>query len=545
LSQTNGIHDGNFLFINANNTPRIARISLATFETTEIIEIPNAAGCHASPYPTQNSEYLVAGTRFSVPIPQKDMPIDEYKGNFKGTLTFISGGQEPGNLDIAFQVLVPGYDYDLASSGKGVSHGWSFFTSYNTEEGNTMLEKAASQYDKDYIAAVNWKKVEEYIAEGKFHEWPSEYYHNVYDETSHVATATKKKGVKVVIPEECPGIIYFLPTPKSPHGVDITPAGDKIVASGKLSADLTVHSFEKMIAAIENESFEKVIDGIPVLKYDEIVAGVVKQPGLGPLHTEFDGRGNGYTSFFISSEVVKWNTETYEVLDRISTYYSIGHLSIPGGGSMKPWEDGKYLIALNKITKDRYLPTGPELAQSAQLIDISGDKMELLLDFPTMGEPHYAQGILASVISENQVKSYSITESTHPYVTKSEKDVKVERNGKDVHVYMTTIRSHFAPDNIEGVKVGDKVYWHVTNLEQDWDVPHGFAVMGANNSELLIMPGQTETLLWEPKAEGVYPFYCSDFCSALHQEMQGYVRVSAANSNMKLSWSLGETKGEE
>ncbi len=216
----------------------------------------------------------------------------------------------------------------------------------------------------------------------------------------------RKKGVKVLIPSECPGLVYYLPTPKSPHGVDVSPTGEFIVGSGKLSADLTVHSFEKMLAAIEAENFDDVIDGIPVLNFEAVAAGTVSSGGLGPLHTEFDGRGHGYTSFFISSEVVKWSLETYEVVDRIPAYYSIGHLSIPGGGSMKPWENGKYLIAMNKITKDRYLPTGPEMAHSAQLYDISGDKMELLLDFPTMGEPHYAQGILASKIIDRQVKFF-------------------------------------------------------------------------------------------------------------------------------------------
>jgi len=207
---------------------------------------------------------------------------------------------------------------------------------------------------------------------------------------------------------------------------------------------------------------------------------------------------------------------------------------------MKPWEDGKYLIAMNKITKDRYLPTGPEMAHSAQLYDISGDKMELLLDFPTMGEPHYAQGILASKIVDRQVKFFLLEENEHPYKALTEADTKVVREGNEVHIYATMIRSHFAPDNIEGIKVGDKVFWHITNLEQDWDVPHGLAVMGAQNAELLIMPGQTETLVWEPKAEGVYPFYCTDFCSALHQEMQGYIRVSARNSNIKMSWRLDD-----
>jgi nitrous-oxide reductase len=194
---------------------------------------------------------------------------------------------------------------------------------------------------------------------------------------------------------------------------------------------------------------------------------------------------------------------------------------------------------MNKITKDRYLPTGPELCQSAQLIDISGDKMKLLLDFPTIGEPHYAQGIPASKVVPKSKQFYKLEENKHPYMTPSEKDARVERKGNEVHVYMTCIRSHFAPDNIEGIRVGDKVYFHVTNLEQDFDVPHGFAVLGAQNAELLIMPGQTETLLWEPKKEGVFPFYCTDFCSALHQEMQGYVRVSASNANTAMRWWTG------
>lgn len=537
LSQTNGETDGRWLFINGNNTPRVARIDLTTFETAEIIEIPNSAGNHSSPFTTENTEYVVAGTRFGVPYPQRDVAINTYAENFKGTLTYISVADD-GDMDIAFQILLPAFDYDLAHSGKGESHGWTFFTTYNTEEKSTLLEVTASQNDKDFIAAVNWKKAEEYIAQGKFKEVPAKWANNIYDEHTHTATSEMNDKVKILLPEDCPGMVYFLPTPKSPHGVDVDPTGEYIVGNGKLSADLTVHSFTKMLQAIENQSFEKEIAGVPVLKFEEVVAGVVKEAGLGPLHTEFDDRGNAYTSFFITSEVVKWKVGTWEVLDRAPTYYSIGHLMIPGGDSKKP--EGKYLVALNKITKDRYLPTGPELCHSAQLYDISGDKMKLLLDFPTMGEPHYAQGISAERVMPNVKKFYPIEENKHPYRAMGEKEARVERSGDIVHVYMTTIRSHFAPDNIEGVKVGDKVYFHVTNLEQDWDVPHGFAVMGANNAELLIMGGQTETLLWEPKSEGVIPFYCTDFCSALHQEMQGYIRVSPRNSNIALSWGLGE-----
>jgi len=229
---------------------------------------------------------------------------------------------------------------------------------------------------------------------------------------------------------------------------------------------------------------------------------------------------------------VKWKLGTWEVVDRLPVYYSIGHLMIPGGDSKKPW--GKYLVAMNKITKDRYLPTGAEMAQSAQLIDISGDKMKLLLDFPTIGEPHYAQALPASLIKDRQVKFNKLSENTHPQKTSSEAEGGITRNGKRVDIKMIAVRSHFAPDNIEGVQMGDTVYFHVTNIEQDWDILHGFAVLGANTSELILQPGETRTLKWIPNRVGVFPFYCTDFCSALHQEMQGYLRVSPSGSTVAL-----------
>ena len=473
-----------------------------------------------------------------MPIPQEDVAISSYGENFKGGINYVSVDPETGEMDLAFQILAPGFNYDLARNGKGPSHGWSFLSTYNSEHAYTLLEVNASQKDKDVMAIVNWKKAEEYMQQGKFHQMELPYYHNKMDEHSGVATATEKTSVKMLHPAECPGMMYFIPVPKSPHGCDVNPTGEYIVGNGKLSADLTVYSFEKLMTAIENEDFDGEIEGIPVIRFEAGVDGVVKDAGLGPLHTEFDGKGNAYTTYFISSEVVKWDVQSKEVVDRISTYYSPGHLVIPGGETKKPW--GKYLVAMNKITKDRYLPTGPELSHSAQLIDISGDKMKMLLDFPTKGEPHYAQSIHADLVKPNSVKFYRIEDNTHPYVAKGEKETRVERIGNEVHVYMTTIRSHFAPDNIEGIKLGDKVYFHVTNLEQDWDVPHGFAVMGANNAELLVMPGQTRTLVWEPVRVGVFPFYCTDFCSALHQEMSGYVRVSPSNSDIALSWALGE-----
>jgi nitrous-oxide reductase len=541
LSLTNGEHDGRWAFGNANNTPRIGRIDLKTFRTVDILEIPNSSGNHSSPFITENSEYVVAGTRFSYPMDdeesQPDVPISTYKKNFKGTVSFISVDPKSGNMSVGFQLLLPGFNFDLARAGKKGSHDWVFFSCYNTEQANTLLEVNASQKDKDFIMAVNWKKCEELVKAGKATKKKVKYTHNTYSEVTHSATSELLTEVNMLDPKQFEGLVYFMPCPKSPHGCDVDPTGKYIIGSGKLAAIIPVFSFDKIQQAIQNKTYEGDFEGIPVLKYDAVLHGEVKKPGLGPLHTEFDGKGFAYTSFFVSSEIVKWNIEKLEVVDRVPTYYSVGHLCIPGGPTTKP--HGKYVIAYNKITKDRYLPTGPELTQSAQLYSIDGDKMKLLLDFPTIGEPHYAEAIPASLVEPNSTKIFKLEENKHPYVAMGEGKAKVERKGKEVHVYMTSIRSHFTPDNIEGVKMGDVVYFHVTNLEQDWDVPHGFAIKGANNAELLIMPGETQTLKWTPDKVGIVPIYCTDFCSALHQEMQGYVRVSPANSNVPLSFSTG------
>ena len=532
LSQTDGVPDGRWLFINANNTPRVARLDLTRFETDEILEIPNSAGGHASPFTTPNTKYIVSATRFSVPVPNTDVPIDSYRKNFRGTLSFITADQ-PGKMDIAFQILMPGYNYDLGHAGKGPSDGWFFFSSYNTEQAYTKQELNSSQNDKDYVAAVNYRRAEACVADGKAKTVPVTYLHNYVNPSTRVASSERKTSVRMLDPKDCDGLVYYMPTPKSPHGVDIDPTGEYIVASGKLATVIPVHSFSKMLKAIEAKQIDTIVDGIPVLKYEATIAGEVQKPGLGPLHTEFDGKGNAYTSMFISSEIVKWKLGTWEVLDRMPVYYSVGHLMIPGGDSRKPW--GQYVLSLNKITKDRYLPTGPELAQSAQLIDISGDKMKMLLDFPTAGEPHYAQAIPASLIRDRQVKFFKLAESTDPNATKSEAEGGIRRTGKRVDVKMIAIRSHFAPDNLEGIQVGDTVYFHVTNIDQDWDIVHGFAVMGAQNANMVIPPGETRTIKWVPQTPAVYPFYCTDFCSALHQEMSGYARVSPAGSNVPLT----------
>ena len=306
ISTTKGEHDGRWVFANANNTPRVARISLSNFRTEEILEIPNSGGNHSSPFITENSEYIVAGTRFSVPVgANTDVPISSYKENFKGSISFIKVDQETGRMSVAFQLRTPGFNFDLSRAGKGPSHGWFFFSCYNTEQAYTLLEVNASRNDKDFIMAVNWKKAEEYIAAGKGTVEKAKYAHNVYSDKSHSATSTIMEEVLVLDVMSLPDIVYFIPCPKSPHGCDVDPSGEYIVGSGKLAALMPVFAFSKIQAAIAARDYEGDFSGIPIIKYESALHGEVKKPGLGPLHTEFDASGNAYTSFFVSSEIVK------------------------------------------------------------------------------------------------------------------------------------------------------------------------------------------------------------------------------------------------
>lgn len=245
LSQTNGEYNGKWLFANENNTPRIARLDLTTFTTTEIIEIPNSAGNHSSPFITDNTEYVIAGTRFSVPFEEEngDVPISSYAENFSGALSFIKVDPESGRMNLDFQLKTPPVNYDLSHTGKGPSSGWFFFSTYNTEKAHTLLEVNASQNDKDFILAINWKKAAELVKAGKARKAKAKYAHNVYDHDTHSATSTILDEVNVLDVLDLEGVAYYIPCPKSPHGSDVDPSGEYIVGSGKLASLIPVFSF--------------------------------------------------------------------------------------------------------------------------------------------------------------------------------------------------------------------------------------------------------------------------------------------------------------
>jgi nitrous-oxide reductase len=499
ISETSGDYDGRWLFISDNANNRMARVDLRDFKTRQIYgPIPNVSGNHCSSFVTENTEYVLAGSRFSIPLPKGTYAsISDYATKYKGVVAGIAVDPSTGTMSLGWEIVMPPFNYDLGDAGKGPSKDWGFWTCYNTERAIGKLEVTSTQNDRDYIVAVNWKKAEQVVKEG---------------------TYEMIGGVKVIDPKKADGVVYLMPMPKSPHGVDVSPDGRYIIGSGKLQSITTVFNFEKMLSAIESKNFTGDEDGIPVLNYDAVKDAEVNV-GLGPLHTQFDDKGFAYTSLFVESAVAKWKLGTWEVVDKIPVSYNIGHLCTAEGDTRNP--DGKFLVALNKLSHGRHLSVGPSQPESSQLIDIRDEKMALLYDAFTEPEPHYAQMIKADKLKPIEV--YSKEENKHPKAIWDIKDARVVRNGKNVEVYMTAVRSSFEPTAVE-VNKGDRVTVYLTNIEQTTDELHGFAI-NEYNINVVADPGETKVIEFVADKPGVFPFYCTNFCSALHQEMQGYLIV--------------------
>jgi nitrous-oxide reductase len=496
LSETNGEYDGRWMFVNDMNG-RIARVDLRDFKTKQILgPIPNLSGNHASAFVTPNTEYAMMASRFSIPIPKGTVaPVAKYATDYKGVAVGIKIDPKTGQMSLGWQIVLPPFDYDLGDAGKGPSDGWMFFTSYNAERATGKLEVTSAQRDRDYIAAVNWREAEKAASQGD-----------------------TIGGVKVLDPKKLPGLVYFLPCGKSPHGVDVAPNGKWIVGSGKLQGVTTVFNFEKIQTAIKNKDFTGDEDGIPVLKYESIKDAEVPV-GLGPLHTQFGPDDHAYTSLFVDSSIAKWKLGSWEVVDKVPMSYSIGHLSAAEGDTVSP--DGKYLVGLNKLSHGRHLSVGPSQPEASQLVDITEEKMKLLYDAFTEPEPHYAQMIKADKIKPIEV--YPKEENKHPLAVWDVKDAGVTRQGNKVIAKVVAVRSTLTPTAIE-VQEGDEVVVAVTNIEQTTDELHGLGLLDYNIN-IVVDPGETKTFTFRATRAGVFPYYCTNFCSALHQEMQGYLIV--------------------
>jgi nitrous-oxide reductase len=531
LSTTDGDYDGQFLFVNDKANARMAVVDLRDFETKQIIKNPISFSDHGGAVVTPNTDYVIEGGQYGNPLGGDYAPIEDYQKSYRGMVTAWKFDRAKGRLDPeqSFALELPPYWQDLSACGKRVSDGWLFINSINTEmatggveSGKPAFEAGVSQRDMDYLHVINFKKATELFKAGKFE---------------------KVKGFPVIKLDTLvkEGVLHFVPEPKSPHGVDVTPGGEFMIVSGKLDPHVTVFSFEKTMQAIKDKKYSGTDPfGVPILNFDACKEAQVEL-GLGPLHTQFDDKGYAYTSLFLEPAVCRWslggqydakNPEApWTVVGKTSVQYNIGHLSVVGGDTTNPV--GKYLVAMNKWSIDRFFQTGPLLPQNFQLLDISGagsGKMPILYDLPIgVGEPHYAQMIPADRLKP--WKAYPKVgwnpeiQAIDPEHTKQGEEKIVRKDGA-VHVYTTVVRSHFTPEHVE-VNQGEKVVWHLTSHERAVDATHGFCIP-SYNVNLSLEPGEYQRFEFVADQAGTFPFYCTEFCSALHLEMMGYFRVKPA-----------------
>ena len=521
LSETNGEYDGQWLFINDKAHARMAVIDLRDFETKQLVKNPHIMSNHGGAFVTPNTDYIIDGSQYAVPFGWEYAPLSDYKNSYRGAMTFWKFSREYGRIDIpaSFSIELPPYWQDLADAGKGPSDGWMFSNSLNTElatggimEGQPPVEAGASMRDMDYMSVINWRKAAEVIAGGGGEDI---------------------KGMKMIrMPEAvAQGLLFQVPEPKSPHGVDVTPDGKYIVVAGKLDPHVTIYSFQKIQDAIAAGGFTADEFGVPVLDYATCVEAQVEL-GLGPLHTQFDNRGFAYTSLFLDSAIARWKVGGegveggWTLVDKIPMNYNVGHICTVEGDTVSP--QGNFLIGLNKWAIDRFAPVGPLHPQNFQLVDISGDAMQLLYDMPIgVGEPHYAQTIRASKIQPwgtyPEMGWDPMAQAKKPGAPEPGKEGVIV-DGTNVTINMTLVRSHFTPDRVE-VKAGSQVTWNITNIEMADDATHGFALPG-QNINLSIEPGEATSVTFVADRPGVYPWYCTEFCSALHLEMMGYFLVT-------------------
>ena len=497
MSYTNGMYDGRWFFVNDKIHGRLARVRLDTMECDHITELPNIQGFHGV-FPDKRDPVdekinkttrVFCGSEFHIPQPNDGRDMDDPK---KYGCLFTCVDAE--TMEVRYQVRVDGnmdlvatsYDGKLAASNQ-----------YNTEGGAHYEDMMSAE--RDACVFFNVARIEQAVKDGK-------------TTTIGSSKVPVVDGRKAANADPKTALTLYVPIPKNPHGVNASPDGKYFVCSGKLSPTASV---------IDLSLVHKWFAGELKEARDTVVAE--PEIGLGPLHTGFDNKGNAYTTLFLDSQIVKWNVDlaikafkgdktVKPVVDRIDVQYQPGHGFTSMGETNAP--DGKYFLSDNKFSKDRFLPVGPLHPETAQLIDISGDKMKLVADHAVWSEPHDSIIVRRDIIKTRQV--YNLDE--FPNAVKDAKDSRVERKGKKVTVYMTSQAPAFSMREFK-VKVGDEVTLILTNLDKVEDLTHGFAIP-KHNIQFIVNPQETKSVTFKVDQPGVYWCYCTNFCHALHLEMR-------------------------
>ncbi len=521
FSETKGIYDGKWVVVNDKANPRIYVVSLKDFELKSVVQNPIFRSDHGGCFFTPNSEYIMESSQYPAPLDRKYHTLNQtnFEKYWRGGLTYWKFDDKTGKVDEenSFTFEFPPYTQDLSDAGKKASYGWGFTNSFcsemyigGIEDGRPPFEAGCSSRDVDYLHVTNWKKAAEVVKAGKY----------------KLVNGHKVIPIKVAIEE---GLLYLIPEPKSPHGVDVDPTtGNYIIVAGKLDSHAWVYSFKKIMKAIKDKNFEGHDKyGIPIIRLEDALHGSL-EVGLGPLHNQFDDDpGVVYTSIYVDSRITKWNYITLKVLGTVPSHYNIGHLCAAHGDALDP--RGDYLIALNKLSIDRFNPVGPLHPQNHQLIDIKGgpnDKMTIIYDMPLpMGEPHYS-----AMIDINRFKPidhYAVgtditTNTKSPYFTELGKE-RVETKGNTVHVYATINDGKVTPANIS-VNQGQNVEIHITNYGQT-KLDHYVYEVSSYDQMYRWRPGETATLDFKAEKAGMYPLLLDCVHNANGRQLQGYLTV--------------------